>query len=121
VASSVAATYLHCRQMRKLPRGTERNTRNAAANLIAAAVAVGPAWLIVHLGAGMASGPWERMRIAGAATLAAAVTYLVLQFVRGSKEMALLLPLPTNPWQGLRQRRGDGPATPPRMPADTPP
>jgi putative peptidoglycan lipid II flippase len=119
-AGSVAALYLHWRQLRKLPAGTGRHLRSIGANLIAAAIASGTAWLIVHHVAGAAVGPWERMQVAGGATLAAAATYLLLHLVRGSEEMALLLPLPARLRHGLRQFRAGRPAAaPPRMSADT--
>jgi putative peptidoglycan lipid II flippase len=119
-AASVAALYLHWRQLRRLPAGIGRDLRSIGMNLIAAAIASGAAWLIVHHVAGVAVGPWARMQLAGGATLAAAATYLLLQLARGSEEMALLLPLPARLRHGLRQfRAGRAAAAPPRMPADT--
>jgi putative peptidoglycan lipid II flippase len=117
VASGVAALYLHWRQTRSLPPGTGRDLPNAAVNLLAAAAAMGPAWLVVHYGSGTADGPWDRIQVAAAATLAAIATYLVLQFARGSQDLALMLPLPAR----LRQRRAAQEPTSLRLPVNTQP
>lgn len=119
VSGSVAALYLHWRQLRKLRAGVRRDLRSAGANLVAAAFASGAAWLIVHNAAGAAGDPWAKIQLAAAATLAAMVTYLLLQLARGSEEMALLLPLPARLRQGLRRQRAGRTGARQRMSADT--
>ena len=81
--------------------------------MLAAAAGMVPAWLIVHYTAGLAGLPACRIPIAIAAAAAAAVTYLLLQFARGSEEMALLMPLPLRLRQSLYRRRHEAMASRP--------
>jgi putative peptidoglycan lipid II flippase len=104
VAHSAAALYLHLRQMRGMPPGTGFDRRNGAVNLLAAVVAMVPAWLVGHYVGGAADGAFGRIQIAGAAALAAIATYMVLQFIRDSKDMMLLLPSLAQLRQGRRLR-----------------
>jgi putative peptidoglycan lipid II flippase len=119
VAASAAALYLHWCQLRKLPAGTARDLQTIGVNLLAAVVASGSAWLIVHHAAGAPDTAWERLLLAVVATLATAVTYLLLQIIHGSEEMALLLPLPARLRHGLEPSRAERPLPPSRMSADT--
>jgi peptidoglycan biosynthesis protein MviN/MurJ (putative lipid II flippase) len=105
VASSLAALYLHRRQTGGLAPKGWLQLRKGGLDFATALVAVVPAWLIVRYAASTTGTPWDGLEIASAAMFAAAVAYLSLQFVRGSDEMALLLPLPARLRQSLERRR----------------
>ncbi|WP_198380640.1 lipid II flippase MurJ [Roseomonas sp. KE2513] len=104
-SSSLAALYLHHRQLRGGAASGRGWLRAAAGEMVLSLAAMGPAWLIIDRAAGHVSGPWEGIQLAAGAALAAALTYLFIQFVRGSEDMALLLPLLGRLRRGLARRR----------------
>ncbi len=101
VAHMAAALYLRRRQLRVLPAGARLGLRAISVTLLLSALSAVPAWLILLQAGAVAAWPFGRVQIAVAAALAAVAFYLLLQFLRGSPELAQLLP-----W-GARLRQGE--------------
>lgn len=92
LAHILAALDLTRRQVRVLPDGARLGLRPVAVTLLLSAFAALPAWLVLQHAGPWAFLPFGHIQLAAAAGAAALVTYLVLQFARGSEELALLLP-----------------------------
>jgi putative peptidoglycan lipid II flippase len=90
VAGFVAAAWLHRAQLRGLP-GLDRG--DALAKLAAALAAALLAGLVARHAPWQASGAAPQMLLAVAATVLAGLTYAALEFARGSRDLALLLPV----------------------------
>jgi putative peptidoglycan lipid II flippase len=107
VAHILAALDLTRRQLRVLPDGARLGLRPAAVTLLLSALSALLAWLVLQHAEPWAVLPFGHIQLAAAAGAAALVTYLILQFARGSTELALLLPrlghLRRNLW-GVRAR-----------------
>lgn len=92
LAHIAAALDLTRRQMRVLPDGIRPGLRPTAVTLLLSALAALAAWLVLQHAEALAFLPFGRILLAMAAGAAAMATYLVLQFARGSDELAQLLP-----------------------------
>lgn len=92
LAHVAAALDLTRRQLRVLPEGARLGLRAVAVTLLLSALAALPAWLVLQHAEPLAFLPFGRIQVAAAAGAAAIATYLLLQFARGSEELALLLP-----------------------------
>ncbi|MBV8524713.1 MAG: oligosaccharide flippase family protein [Acetobacteraceae bacterium] len=92
VSNSAAGLYLHCRQLRALPRENGHGLTHFCHEILASGFAMGPAWIVAHYGYAIVALPQQSIWIASAAIIASAGTYMAVQYARGCGEMAFILP-----------------------------
>lgn len=117
VANLSAGAFLLWRLLRLLPHGAGGEGRWAAADLAAAAVSMLPGLAVIHWLGHAGRGPAEHAGIALAALLPIGLCYFAIHWLRGSRELHALIPVPRCPFA----RKQDGRPRAPTVSLDTTP